>query len=294
MAMAKGLKQFWYSIVEKDDETGVICSTPKRVMGVNKISVKPTITKDSFDAEDKVYESVYSYGDTEVEITLADLPMEDQAALMGHTITGAEMIRSSADATNAPYVCIGYERTVTNSKSRFKWLYKGRFQPSDEDNESSGKAVKLKATTIKATFEGFNYNGDFDRTLDSDSANYTAGQAATFFDNPLKVYDSTLPTVTCNIADGATGIVVTTDVVFTFSEAIQSATAITDNIIVMGADGTAVAGALSIDATNEIVTFNPTASLAAAAAYIAIVTTAIKDLTGNKLANMKVVNFTTA
>lgn len=294
MAMAKGLKQFWYSIVEKDDETGIICSTPKRIMGINKLSVKPTISKDSFNAEDKVYESVYSYGDTEVEITLADLPQEDQAALMGHTISGAELIRNASDATNAPYVCIGYERTVTNSKSRFKWLNKGRFQPGDEDNESSGKEVKLKPTTIKATFEGFNYNGDMDRTLDSDSPNYTVGQAATFFNNPIKDYDTVAPTVTCSIADAATGVLATANIVFTFSEAIQKATATSDNIIIMGADGTAVAGTLSIDTTYKIVTFDPTASLTALTAYIAIAGTGIKDLTGNKLTVAKVVNFTTA
>lgn len=292
--MLKGLKRFYYSKVIKDDETGVICDTPKRIMGVNKLSVKPSINKDSFNAEDKVYESVYSYGDTDVEITVADLTNEELADLLGHTLNGAEIIRSAKDAENAPYVCIGYERTRTNGKSILKWLYKGRFQPGDEDNESSGKDVKLKPTTLKATFEGFNYNGDFDRTLNMNDPNYTADQGAAFFENPIATYDAEAPTASSNIADGAIGVNVGAEIVITFNKAVQAATVTQDNIFVMALDGSAVEGALSIDSTGKIVTFKPTTSLNAVTPYMAVVTTAVKSLTGVKMANRFIVNFTTA
>jgi hypothetical protein len=64
--------------------------------------------------------------------------------------------------------------------------------------------------------------------------------------------------------------------------------------MVMKADGTAVAGALSLDATGKIATFKPTSNLTAATAYIAIASTGIKSLTGIALTAPVVINFTTA
>lgn len=117
--------------------------------------------------------------------------------------------------------------------------------------------------------------------------------------NGLPVYvgpnaDVTAPTVTVVPADAATAVAVTADIVWTFSEAIQSAFVTDANFFVTkGSDGTLVAGALSINAAKTVVTFNPTASLTATTAYIAVATKNVKDVAGNSLATNSVTNFTT-
>lgn len=119
---------------------------------------------------------------------------------------------------------------------------------------------------------------------------------------PFKIYwpksdgiaDITAPTLATNIADAAIGVAVGTNFVWTFSEEIDTRTVKKSNFILTNADGTVVAGALTVDATKKIVTFDPTANLSAATAYVALVTTNVTDIYGNALAANNIVNFTTA
>jgi hypothetical protein len=106
--------------------------------------------------------------------------------------------------------------------------------------------------------------------------------------------DTTAPTVTCVPVDGATGVSVSADIVLTFSEAIQPVLVNSTNIILMKADGTLVANALTLGTNDTVVTINPNSNLSGATAHIVIVTTAVKDVAGNALAATNVFNFTTA
>lgn len=111
---------------------------------------------------------------------------------------------------------------------------------------------------------------------------------------PTLVTDTTAPTVTVSPIDGATGIAVTSNVVWTFSEEIQGSTVNDANFFVTKADGTAVTGSLVLDSTKKIVTFDPTANLTALTDYIAVATKSVKDVAGNALAANSVTNFRTA
>lgn len=105
--------------------------------------------------------------------------------------------------------------------------------------------------------------------------------------------DTTAPTVTVVPADSATNVAIDANVVWTFNEAINSEDVVATNFLLMDNAGVEVAGALSIDATNKIVTLNPTSNLTNNTAYTAIVIKNVRDLAGNKLAANTIVNFTT-
>ncbi|MCR8635747.1 Ig-like domain-containing protein [Paenibacillus radicis (ex Xue et al. 2023)] len=118
---------------------------------------------------------------------------------------------------------------------------------------------------------------------------------------PFEIYypklpgDNTPPTVTTNPIDAATGFSVSGNFVWTFNEPIRSSSLDTANFMVMKAsDGTIVPGTLTINAGKTVVTFDPTANLTAATAYIAVCTTGVKDMAGNALAANNITNFTTA
>ena len=108
-----------------------------------------------------------------------------------------------------------------------------------------------------------------------------------------KVADVAAPTVTVVPADTATDVAVAATVVWTFNEAIKKSAVKAANFFLIKADGTAVAGALTINAAGLVVTFTPTSVLANATAYIAVATTGITDLAGNALAANDISNFTT-
>lgn len=117
---------------------------------------------------------------------------------------------------------------------------------------------------------------------------------------PFKIYypkispDTTAPTVTVNIADAAADVAVDANIVFTFSKAIQPPVVNASNFIVMSASGVTVAGTFSLSPDKTVVTFSPSADMDADTGYIAIVSTNVRDLQGNRLETTKVINFTTA
>ncbi|MFL6127502.1 MAG: DUF4082 domain-containing protein, partial [Mycobacteriales bacterium] len=91
--------------------------------------------------------------------------------------------------------------------------------------------------------------------------------------------DTTPPTVsTRSPAAGATGVSTGTTVTATFSEPIQSGSA----VVALAAGGTAVAGSTAYDAASQTVTFTPSAPLAAGTAYTATVSGA-RDAAGNQM-----------
>lgn len=118
---------------------------------------------------------------------------------------------------------------------------------------------------------------------------------------PFKIYypkitaDTTAPTVTVVPADNATSVAVGANIVYTFSEAIQSGCITPSNFFVIKAsDGSQVPGTLTVSTDKTVVTFDPTSNLTASTAYIAFATTNVKDLAGNALATTAVINFMTA
>jgi hypothetical protein len=108
--------------------------------------------------------------------------------------------------------------------------------------------------------------------------------------------DTTPPTVSSSDpADGSTNHPVADSIVWTMSEELDSGSVNSDNVyLIKATDGTVVAGTVSYTATSKLITFNPTADLTAGTAYIAILTTSVRDLAYNQLAAASVINFTTA
>ena len=105
--------------------------------------------------------------------------------------------------------------------------------------------------------------------------------------------DTTPPTVTTVPADAATAVVVSNDLTATFSKAIREGDiTLTNFILIKASDGTLVAGAISYVPATKTATFNPTASLGAATAYIWAISN-VRDTAGNKMATAAI-NFTTA
>lgn len=103
--------------------------------------------------------------------------------------------------------------------------------------------------------------------------------------------DVTAPTAITVPVDAATAIVVTANLTATFSEDVKAEDINANNFILMKAsDASVVAGALTY--STKVATFNPTASLEAATAYIWVVSN-VRDLAGNKMLPVTI-NFTTA
>ena len=104
--------------------------------------------------------------------------------------------------------------------------------------------------------------------------------------------DTVAPTVTTVAPTGATEPV-GSNVTATFDEKMDSNTFTNSTFTLVGPSG-AVAGSRSLSTDQKTATLNPTNDLAEGTTYTATVTTGVKDLAGNALAQNKTWTFTTA
>jgi hypothetical protein len=103
--------------------------------------------------------------------------------------------------------------------------------------------------------------------------------------------DAAAPSVSSNIpANAATSTAVNSTITATFSEAMDAST-ITTATFTLQEGTTVVSGAVTYVGTTA--TFKPTSTLAASTTYTAAITTGVKNLAGNALANDHVWGFTT-
>jgi O-glycosyl hydrolase len=103
---------------------------------------------------------------------------------------------------------------------------------------------------------------------------------------PLATVSAVTPT------SGSTGVAIATTVTATFGSAMTASTISTSTFTLTGSSG-AVAGTVSYNATTNIATFTPTASLAYGATYTATIGVGATDSAGGALAAPYTWNFTT-
>lgn len=141
--------------------------------------------------------------------------------------------------------------------------------------------------TVTLTF------GGIERVNDKEF--YHCIQRNTVVSLPVGTPDTTPPALSSSVpADAATAVAVSADLVITLTEAIQFDAQQWKLYKVNSAtDIVEVASAVTIDATNTIVTINPTSNMTAAKEHVGI-GQGFRDLAGNQATTPIVINFTTA
>lgn len=151
--MAKiGLTNFRYSLLtEAADGTPSYngAKTPAK-------AVSCSVSIDNNDArlyaDDTLAESDTSFAGGTVTMGIDEDDLTTMAALLGHTITEGEMVRSIDDA--APYVGLG--RIVTKMvngayKYKVEFLYKCKFSEPSQEDTTRGENVEFGTTEIEGT-----------------------------------------------------------------------------------------------------------------------------------------------
>jgi len=208
------------------------------------------------------------------------ISLEAYALITGHTLTVTGLTPNRVG-------------TLEGDSSRFPYFRIYGKSLGDDADDVHVKILKAKLTSgLKGTFKygefmateiefmGVKVGGKAFETVVNETAADLPGATA----SPPAFTLSSVP------ADAATGVVVTDNIVLTFSNALKSGAE--DAIALTTVAGVPVANAMTIDATRKVVTINPTASLSAATEYLVVVPNA-HDVYDQALA-LTVINFTTA
>ena len=149
----KGLANLHYAIMTTEDTatTAATYSTPKRLVGINSVSIQPNNETATLYGDNKALATVTNTKEYTINLDLADLPLEDEAALLGHTYESDTMIVKGNDTP--PYVAIMFDiDTHHDNEKEYRKYYKGKFAPSNQDVNTRGETTEFAVRALEATF----------------------------------------------------------------------------------------------------------------------------------------------
>lgn len=164
-----GVSKFYYGIqtAEETATTAATYATPVAIPGLVSVEVTPSSNTSTLYADNGPYETASSLGEIALSIDLADLPLADQAALLGHTLTSGQLDKSANDTQ--PNVAVMFEFLLGNGKKRAVKLYKGKFALVPEQGNTRGENVEFQTNQMTASFVQLKNNGLYESVKDFDA-----------------------------------------------------------------------------------------------------------------------------
>ena len=146
-----GLKDIYIALVQKNETTEYIASTPVKLARAIKAKIDEKWSSEKIYSDDGTEEVITSYEGTNVELEINALAPQDRAILYGQLYKHGFLVKTSDD--RAPEVAIGWRERKLNGKYEFKWLYVGKFAEGISE-EAATKEGKLSPSTksIKGSF----------------------------------------------------------------------------------------------------------------------------------------------
>lgn len=285
-APVTGVQNVVYWIMSENTNSAATYGTVYPLPGV--MSAKITHKSDSqmVSAEDQIDEVIYGQGSDGVEIQQKNIPLDDLARLLGHTITNGVMIRSKNDI--APEVAFAYRSKKSNGAIEYDKYLCGRFEEPDKEAESDGEKVTPKYKTIKGTFYPRKLDGYSSKQMESDSSTYNADNLTAWFTTVDGTAPDAIALSSSSPAANATGVLATVHPTLTFNNKIADYS----GVMLIKADGTTVTAPVTADTTGKILTLTPSASLTTATVYT-IALASVTDVFNQTLAN-QTIKFTIA
>jgi len=171
-----GLESLHYAILT--DGATPTYGVPAIIAPAITAKITPKVNMDMLYADNKGIEVAQTLSEVDVELNTQDIPLEVQAALLGHTLDSTKGVLTKSANDIAPYVAIGFKAKKANGKYRYVWLLKGMFQELEEDYATKEDKVKFSTPTLKGTFLP-RQDGAIEYTADEDSG-YTGGDSGWF------------------------------------------------------------------------------------------------------------------
>ena len=273
-----GVQQVVYWIMSENTNDAATYGTVYSLPGV--MSAKITHKSDSqmISAEDQIDEAIYGQGTDSAEIQQKNIPLDDLARILGHTITNGIMVRSKDDL--APEVAFAFRSKKSNGAIEYDKYLCGRFEEPDKEADSDGEKVTPKFKTIKGSFYPRKLDGYSSKQMESDSTTYNADNLTSWFTTVDGVAPDAIALSSIVPESAATGVLASANVVLTFnnkiaSHSIELVDDVTDAI---------VPSTKTWDSTEKILTINPTSDMTAGDKH-AVAIFGVTDVYGQELAH---------
>lgn len=289
-----GVDSVYIALVTVDTAAAYTAGTPEILAPVIDLSMRPVVSQETQYADNQPYDVFYSQAETDIEITLTELPSEMLALLSGSVFNAASG-RIFDNTGVPPYVALGFRALKSNGSYKYYWYQKVQFNPPEEGAATKAasatpRTLKLTGKAIKTVYK-WNLGTVTDSIVrlkgDADTDNFSATSWFSQVQVPSVSAPSALALSTSDPADGATGVLTSKIITLTFNNAL-TADAIY-NVTVATAAGVLKACTNVLDATKKIMTITPTTALAGGTTYL--ISMGVTDIYAQSL--LKVNDFAT-
>ncbi|MCY8123238.1 phage tail protein [Bacillus spizizenii] len=145
-----GLDMFHIALLKEDSLERLEYETPERLPGAVNVSVDPKSEQNPFYADNGTYDIINSLGDIDVDMELADLPLEIQERIYG--LEEENGVQFSSKNDQAAYLALAFRAKVSNSDSyRYYWLLKGMpsLLPTEHKTDEGSADPQTTKVTLK-------------------------------------------------------------------------------------------------------------------------------------------------
>lgn len=164
-----GLKNLYYAPLSSDTSSGATYGTPVKIAGAVSVDINPSVNFATLYGDDAPFAADSSMSEITVTIESCDLTLEDQAALLGHTVNSTTKQLEAKASDTAPYVALLFEAKKHNGNTRYVKLLKGKFAPTQETMQTKGESVTYTTPKLEGRFVAREYDGAWKRVADSDN-----------------------------------------------------------------------------------------------------------------------------
>ena len=169
-----GLRDIYYAKLLTDPVGGTATyDAPKRLAGAISANINPNSSSSTLFADDGPADTAATLGEISLELNVADIPLETQAELLGHTVESGVLKKK------------GFRTLKSNGSYRYYWLNKGKFATPEEDLKTKGDSIEFTTPTISGSFVKRDSDDEWQRQADADDT-ASATAITKWFNGPLQ------------------------------------------------------------------------------------------------------------
>lgn len=176
-----------FMVLEKDDLTGVTYKEDLHLAkGVTEINITVNKSEGNLSADDNpMYESNSMIDNLEVNLSLANVPQDLKAVLLGSKIDKNGVLVTGADDV-APWVAMGFKTKLSDNSWDYEWFYKGKFSLTEMKRKSREKGnIEYQTESLSGQFGQRDFDGKIMVSVNENDEKFKSIKA-TFF---TKVYE---------------------------------------------------------------------------------------------------------
>lgn len=167
-----GLKNIYYAPQLTDNAPdgstagSATYGTPKKIGNAVSVDINPATQTANLYGDDMAVATDISLQEITVTLETTDIPLEDQAILLGHTYDSVSGTLTAKGSDTAPDVALLFESQKHDGGIRCAKLLKGKFAPSQETINTKGESLDYQVPQITGTFVSRQSDGAWKITKD--------------------------------------------------------------------------------------------------------------------------------